>query len=207
VNRTSAGRLRAVATLAIVACAPATPVWCVVTHVDNVVLAQVVRWRRAAWRRPAAVATELAAPAFVVAAVAATTAYARRRAVPATAIGEVVTVAGLGLAVRRALAEVVRRDRPAASLWWSEPSGFSYPSRHVTWAVLGFGAVADLLAAAGTRQRVVRTTRAAPGAVVAATRVLLAVHWPSDVAAAVGFSVAYRDLATSISASPHVRSR
>jgi membrane-associated phospholipid phosphatase len=186
--------------LATVGCAPLTPIWPGVLRADDAVLTQVVLHRRTAWRRPAARVTEVAAPAVVMGVVAAAAVYARRREVSAASIRAPVSAAGFGIGLRRALAATVHRDRPTSAWWWSEPSGFSYPSRHVTWAVLGFGAAADLLAAAGAAQCSVRVVRVAPAAVVAATRVLLAVHWPSDVGAAVAFSVAYRELVGSRSA-------
>jgi membrane-associated phospholipid phosphatase len=96
--------------------------------------------------------------------------------------------------VRRVIAEAVRRQRPPESWWWATPNGYSYPSRHVVWAVLGYGAAADLLGAGGARREVIALLRA-PAVGVAATRVVLAVHWPSDVLAAAVFAASWRRLA------------
>jgi undecaprenyl-diphosphatase len=167
----------------------------VVTRIDERVLATIVRHRRQTWRRPASALTELAAPLAVTVAVVACAGGAYRRQASRAAIGSVLARAGFGILTRRVLAEAVRRQRPPSTWWWAEPSGFSYPSRHTTWAVLGYAAAADLLELAGVPRSIARTTSVAAITTVAATRVLLAVHWTSDVAAAILYGASWRRVA------------
>lgn len=156
-------------------------------------LANVVAHRPTVLSRPAVIITELASPPVVVASFAGAATWALRRGVPPWTVGQVTAVAAAGIGMRRALAEALRRPRPPASWWWASPTGYSYPSRHVAWAMLGYGALGDLLDAGG-QAAAARGVRVTPSLLVAATRVLLAVHWPSDVVAAVIFAVAWRRL-------------
>jgi undecaprenyl-diphosphatase len=178
--------------LVALAFAPAAPGWSSVANLDERLLATIVARRRLMWRRPAAALTELAAPRTVTVVLAACAGGAYRRQVDRDAIASVLAKAGLGILIRRIVAEVVRRQRPPSAWWWAEPSGFSYPSRHTTWATLGYGAAADLFELAGVPRAATRGISFAAVTVVAGTRVLLAVHWPSDVAAAVAYSMSWR---------------
>jgi undecaprenyl-diphosphatase len=180
-------------TLSAVAAAPALPAAGAIARADRVLLDAVVRARPMWSRRAAQLVTEAAAPLVVSSAVVSAGLWALRHPGRQRAVAQTVAAAASGLAARRALAEVVRRARPPEAWWWAQPSGFSYPSRHVTWALLGFGATADLLAEAGAT-RIARPVRVVPVTVVAATRLLLAVHWPTDVVAAAVFSQAWRAL-------------
>lgn len=195
-RRSPAGRrIAALTVLAAVAAAPVTPLVGPVQRGDRALLSAVVRGRRTSWVGPARRLTELAAPRVVTAAtaVAAVSALVRGRSLQS--VVRTVGAAGTGILLRRGLAEAVRRPRPPVARWADTPSGFSYPSRHVTWAVLGYGAVRDL-ALTDPRRRW-RGVHAGLVGVVAATRLLLAVHWPTDVLAALIYAAAWRGLTRS----------
>jgi membrane-associated phospholipid phosphatase len=65
------------------------------------------------------------------------------------------------------------------------PTGFSMPSRHAMTATLGLGLAADRFAACSAGPW--RSGARLGGSLVAVSRVVLAVHWPSDTVA--GFLV------------------
>ena len=186
-----AARLGAGAVVAAVVAGPATPVRDVVERADHRVLSWVVDRRPTAWRLPARRLTALAEPAVVLPVVAASAAWATCTGVPVARTARVLGIAGVGLAARRALEETVRRSRPPSEWWWQQPSGYSYPSKHVTWAALGYGAAADLVGDGRLPARSVATVVATS---VAGTRLVLAEHWPSDVLAAAGLALAVRRL-------------
>jgi membrane-associated phospholipid phosphatase len=187
-------RLAAVTALVAVALLPRTRVLDAVQRIDDRLLTAVVRHRRPGWRGPARAGTALAEPPAVLLLGAVAGVVALRRGAPLAALLRTSARAGAGIAARRILAEVIRRPRPEPAWWWAEPTGFSYPSRHVTWALLGFCGAADLFIAAGSNRRLPRTLAAAGTALISATRVVLALHWPSDVAAATAAAVAWRTL-------------
>lgn len=184
-------RWGAAVTLAVVALAPLTPAREPVQRRDRALLTAVVTRRSPGWVGPALRLTALAEPAVVLPVCAAAATAAHRRGVPPARSTRVLAGAAAGIAGRRLLAGAVRRQRPPSSWWWHTPSGYSYPSRHVTWAVLGYGAAADLLHLSGPADFLMRT---GPTTAVAATRLVLAVHWPSDITAALAFAVAWRTL-------------
>jgi membrane-associated phospholipid phosphatase len=188
---TQPSRLAAGAVVGAVASLPATPLRGLAQRADRSMLSWVVGRRPTAWRLPARRLTALAKPSAVVPVLAASTAWATTTGVPITRVARVLGVAGVGIAARRALEETVRRSRPPSEWWWQEPSGYSYPSKHVTWAVLGYGAAADLVGAGPLPARGLAT---ALSTVVAGTRLVLAEHWPSDVLAAAGLALAVRRL-------------
>jgi membrane-associated phospholipid phosphatase len=188
---TDPSRLAAGAVVGAVASLPATPVRDLAQRVDRSLLAWVVGHRPTAWRLPARRLTALAKPSAVVPVLTASAAWATYTGVPVTRVARVLGVAGVGIAARRALEETVRRSRPPAEWWWQEPSGYSYPSKHVTWAVLGYGAAADLV---GDGHLAARGLATGLSTVVAGTRLVLAEHWPSDVLAAAGLALAVRQL-------------
>ncbi|ONH60168.1 PA-phosphatase [Frankia sp. CcI49] len=103
-------------------------------------------------------------------------------------LGAVVGPAALLMAqlLRTSLATVVGRARPPLADWMTHPSGFAFPSGHTTTSAL----VAAGLAAVLYRRARRRTTRVAavvlPGLwafAVGISRILLGVHWPTDVLA------------------------
>lgn len=184
---------------------PRTRVIDAVQDLDERLLTAVVARRRPGWRRPARLLTALAEPAPVVLLWSTAALWAWCRGVPAAVVLRAGTRAAAGIAARRALAEAVHRERPQRSWWWATPTGFSYPSRHVTWALLGFGAAADVLASAGADRRRIRTVVAGAITGVGATRLVLALHWPSDVAAAIAMGDAWRTLTSGRRATPGTR--
>lgn len=175
--------------VAVVALAPLAPGRSAAQRADQRMLAALVTHRPDAVRSVAIGVTTLSEPVVVVPVLAAAMAGAVRRGTPWPRVLATVGWAAAGIGLRRALAQIVGRGRPPTSWWWHRPSGFSYPSRHVTWAVLGFGAASDLLDGVPSRRAASALTCG-----VACTRLLLAVHWPSDVAAALAFSTGWRAL-------------
>jgi membrane-associated phospholipid phosphatase len=162
---------------------------------ERAALGVVVRRRSATWRCPVRAATRLGEPLAVGGTVLGAVLWSRQRGAQPPVTSALIRGAA-GILLRRALADAIRRGRPPTAWWWDEPSGFSYPSRHVTWAVLGYGTAADLLRAGGSTTRV-RYLMAAPPGLVAISRIVLAVHWPSDVAAAAVFGIGWRHLTRS----------
>lgn len=108
----------------------------------------------------------------------ATTLMMLRRRAGAPAGPPVWRLAG-GVLARAVLARCIRRPRPPRSWWRTEPHGWSFPSRHVTHAVLITGLLSE--ETGPTRPVRYTTAVAAVAAVVGASRVRLGVHWPSDV--------------------------
>ena len=150
-------------------------------------------------RRPAAVSaaravSALAEPAFASAVLAAFTVLAARRAGRRAACLPGLTVAG-GAVARRRLSRVIARPRPPAAVWLAEPEGYSLPSKHTTLAALTAGACASSAGVRGA-PRVLVPLVAAAGA--GTSRVVLGVHWPTDVLAAWLFAEGWLGLAESV---------
>ncbi|MGI8576715.1 MAG: phosphatase PAP2 family protein [Nocardioidaceae bacterium] len=95
----------------------------------------------------------------------------------ACAVRFLITISG-----RAVMARLVRRRRPPRGWWQQSPTGFSFPSRHTTWAMLA----ADEAVAAlpGGARRWARLGQVALVASVGMSRVAVGVHWPSDVVGA-----------------------
>lgn len=108
---------------------------------------------------------------------AAALAAVRRRSLAAflAPVGTLATTAAL----RRVIAELLGRPRPPRQYWRADWSGPSFPSRHTTLATLGAGLVADTMA----HCRLLRGPVFLIGGVVGVSRIVLGVHWPSDVLA------------------------
>lgn len=105
----------------------------------------------------------------------------RRRSLAAllAPVGTLAAAAGL----RRVSAELLGRARPPRRYWRADWTGPSFPSRHTALATLGAGLVADTLA----RSRPMRGPAFLVGGVVGLSRIVLGVHWPTDVLAGWAF--------------------
>lgn len=83
-------------------------------------------------------------------------------------------------ATRHALAEIINRDRPPEALWRARWSGPSFPSRHTMLATLAAGLVTDSVETARGR-RPPSWPVPATAAAVGASRLVLGIHWPTDI--------------------------
>jgi membrane-associated phospholipid phosphatase len=154
-------------------------------------------------RHPAAVSaaravSTLAEPAFVSALLAAFAAMAARQAGWRAACLPYLVVAG-GTVARRRLSQVIARARPPTAIWLTEPEGFSLPSKHTTLAALAAGACACSVGVRGAPRLLIPLLAAAG---VGTSRVLLGVHWPSDVLAGWLFAEGWLGLAESVIPAP-----
>ncbi len=87
---------------------------------------------------------------------------------------------------------VFRRDRPTTVGTLNDIGGFSFPSGHAAGAGMFFTVailVTIVLTGRGWRRRILIAIFSVLGVFVAASRVLLGVHWTSDVAAGLVFGV------------------
>lgn len=106
----------------------------------------------------------------------------RRRFIGALAA---MAVLGLGQLVRIGVRIAVDRPRPPAADWAFQASDASFPSGHATTSALAAGllAWAVLRVAPRIAGRVAAACCGLWAVTVAATRVFLGVHWPSDIVA------------------------
>nr|WTB29203.1 phosphatase PAP2 family protein [Streptomyces sp. NBC_00830] len=117
----------------------------------------------------------------------------------------------LGQALRFGLMEAIGRPRPAVGDWATHASGFAFPSGHATTSALMAGL---MVAAIGHRARLRRARGAASGrstgtaavavllgcwaAAVGMSRVLLGVHWATDVVAGWLFATVWLGLGAAL---------
>ncbi|GAA4185405.1 hypothetical protein GCM10022252_15740 [Streptosporangium oxazolinicum] len=90
-----------------------------------------------------------------------------------------------GLATRHQVASVIDRARPPREGWRETPIGPSFPSRHTTTALLGTLLITERLTGSPGRAA---AAGIAVGGAVGVSRLLLGVHWPSDVAGGAVFA-------------------
>ncbi|MFB6107116.1 MAG: phosphatase PAP2 family protein [Halobacteriaceae archaeon] len=100
--------------------------------------------------------------------------------------------AGLVLALKAAFA----LQRPPSSLWLVHADGPAFPSGHATSATVMYGGLAYYLDRGRRRTRL--AVAATLAVAVAASRVLLGVHYPTDVVAGVVVGTAYLAVATRV---------
>lgn len=161
--------------------------WKRLAAVDSMLLHSTVAPARAPVSR---LVTGVGGPRFMLAAIAVAAAAARHsgRGGPRP-----VLVLALGLRVRRALCEAIRRQRPPRECWRVEPDGYSFPSKHVTTVVIGVGQLLDMLPEPQSRRG--RLPALLVVAAVSASRLRLGVHWPSDLVGGLAFGTAWLWLA------------
>ncbi|MGO9083107.1 MAG: phosphatase PAP2 family protein [Streptosporangiaceae bacterium] len=171
-------------------------------YLDEAAMTAVQNGRRPPAVTAARTVSTLAEPAFCAVLLAAcAVTVARRRGCPEACVPCLVVASGT--TVRRALSRLIARQRPPASVWLTEPEGFSLPSKHSTLAALTVGACArGLEAGSGAKHALPLLTAAAVGT----SRVYLGVHWPTDIVAAWLFAEGWLALSESL-ASAFSRSR
>lgn len=122
----------------------------------------------------------------------------------------VVALCAIGTLGREALAAAIDRPRPPMAFWEAAAGGPSFPSGHTATATLAGGALVVLCGTAGRRGAVV--VGALVALVVGVTRVVLRVHWATDVLGGWAWgvacvSVAILVLRTGGRAAPHAAGR
>ncbi len=103
-------------------------------------------------------------------------------------------IASTGIYVETQINALIDRARPPVADWAGPAGGPSFPSGHTTAAALAAICCAWALMAripAGWARRAVWATAALYAAVIAWSRIWLGVHWPTDVAGGLLFSVAW----------------
>lgn len=108
------------------------------------------------------------------------------------------------VAGRAALSRAVKRPRPPRQWWLEPPHGWSFPSRHTTNAVV----IATLLGSAtrcpGTSCAARTSLALGWGAATGVSRILLGVHWPSDVLGALLLAAVWRRAWNALESSEHL---
>ena len=138
----------------------------------------------------AMVAITMAGDSFVLTAVAA----ALLIALAVSRRWRVAAVAALGIASASAFVPLIKSilQRPRPTALYSGAEAFSFPSGHATLSATILGLVAVILAqnCARRTQFAIYTTTVAVVVAIAASRVYLEAHWPSDVTAGLLFGTA-----------------
>jgi undecaprenyl-diphosphatase len=137
--------------------------------------------------RIATAVTMLGETPVVWAAVAASACLAGARTGSQRAVVAPLCALAAAAGLRRALAELIDRPRPPQRLWRTAWTGPSFPSRHTTLATIGAGLAAEALT--DNRRRSALGTGVVAGA-VGVSRLVLGVHWPTDVLAGWVFAAA-----------------
>lgn len=107
----------------------------------------------------------------------------RQETLPAVAAGFLVVCAGGGALIDTLVKHAVARPRPPWNGLWSVEESFSYPSGHAqagitVWVALGLIALVLLH---GRSRWLAAVPLLVLGPVIGASRLVLGVHWPSDV--------------------------
>ncbi|MGI8702373.1 MAG: phosphatase PAP2 family protein [Nocardioidaceae bacterium] len=139
------------------------------------------------------VASSVALVALAVVGVAAGPSRSWRRRLLAAAL--LVLVHVLGLVVRLAVAELIRRQRPPRVDWATDASGFAFPSGHASTATIAAVLVAwVMVTAVPNRRRTLALVWVVAGSwavAIGLTRIYLGVHWPTDVLGGWAFGTAW----------------
>lgn len=153
---------------------------------DTRVLSLIVGHRTPALAATARAATILGEPAAAMSAVAAAAGWRLSHDSASGSdwpvLSRVAVALTVGVGGRAVLCRAIRRPRPPATVWRVVPEGASFPSKHTTYAGLCAGFVV-FLAVPGRSARV-HTVALGAATVVGGSRLVLGVHWPSDVLAA-----------------------
>ncbi|MFJ9683170.1 phosphatase PAP2 family protein [Streptomyces sp. NPDC101194] len=111
----------------------------------------------------------------------------------------------LGQGVRYGLMRVIARPRPPLGDWATHASGFAFPSGHATTSALMAGLLLTAIGVRAQGRRVPRPLRVAGAALVVCwaaavglSRVLLGVHWVTDVLAGWLFATVWVGLGTAL---------
>ncbi|MFJ1697101.1 phosphatase PAP2 family protein [Streptomyces sp. NPDC088252] len=111
----------------------------------------------------------------------------------------------LGQGVRYGLMRLIARPRPPLGDWATHASGFAFPSGHATTSALMAGLLLTAIGVRAHGRRVPRPLRAAVAvlvvcwaAAVGLSRVLLGVHWATDVLAGWLFAAVWVGLGTAL---------
>ena len=171
------------------------------SHLDATIERNVRVWvlDHPAVARVAEVITWLGSPVTVVAVVAVLAVGLLARGARRPAIYLVITAAGGGL-LNTTVKFLVERARPDVADRLVTAHGFSYPSGHAAAGVYLYGALAvvSLLVLPGRVGRSLAGACLVVAPLIGISRVVLGVHWPSDVLAGWALALSWLSLTTSV---------